>query len=76
MDIKEEALNEVVGGQSGKSSTDIKCPNCGNMVHVTMEQILKAHPFTCTHCGLTWSYDPVKSKEAIAALKRMGCAPR
>lgn len=52
----------------------LKCPQCGTFIETNIYQIIMARSLVCTHCGLVLNIDPVKSKKAIDALKKVQAA--
>ena len=49
----------------------LKCPQCSTFIETNMYQIIAARSLLCPSCGLVLNIDPVKSKKAIAALKKV-----
>lgn len=52
----------------------MKCPQCGTFIETNMYQIIAAHSLVCPQCGLVLNIDPIKSKVAIDALKKVQAA--
>lgn len=52
----------------------LKCPQCGTFIDTNIYQIIHARALVCPKCGLCLNIDPVKSKAAIDALKKVQAA--
>jgi hypothetical protein len=46
------------------------CPDCGERIVATMEQILSGAPIAC-RCGLLLRVDQVRSEETLADLREL-----
>lgn len=49
----------------------MKCPQCGSFIETNMYQIIAVRSLVCPQCGLVLNIDPIKSKAAIDALKKV-----
>lgn len=47
------------------------CPQCGELIPVTKEQIVYNNAIVCPHCNLYLKIDRQKSSKAIDALKKL-----
>ena len=47
------------------------CPNCGQMIPVSMQQILHDKALRCPCCGLLLSIDKNKSDKALMILQKV-----
>jgi predicted RNA-binding Zn-ribbon protein involved in translation (DUF1610 family) len=47
------------------------CPNCGNFIPTSIQQILFSNSLFCPSCGLRINIDKRKSDKAIEALKKI-----
>jgi transcription elongation factor Elf1 len=52
----------------------VPCPECGAVIHFTIEKLLSARPVYCSDCGLKLTLEVQKSQESLAALKRLNDA--
>lgn len=49
----------------------LKCPECGTLISVSIEQIISAGSVFCTNCFLELKIDAGKSAASINALKKL-----
>lgn len=49
----------------------LKCPECGNLISVSIEQIISAGSVYCSNCFLELKIDAGKSAASINALKKL-----
>lgn len=54
----------------------IKCPQCGILIPVSIQQILSAASIYCPQCGLRLDINRQKSARAIDALRKVEDAQR
>ena len=62
-------INEVPVEISRKPG--LKCPECGTLISVSIEQIISAGSIYCTNCFLELKIDAGKSAASIDALKKL-----
>ena len=46
------------------------CPQCGDFIPLSMQQIISDSSITCPHCGLCLNINKQESRLAINALKK------
>lgn len=49
----------------------VPCPNCGNFIPISMQQILFSNSICCPICGLSINIDKRKSDKALEMLKKI-----
>jgi len=52
------------------------CPNCGQMIPVSMQQIIHDKALRCPCCGLVLSIDKNKSDKALKILSKVDVAQK
>ena len=74
-ELTEDDLENITAGVNDNTDTPktpgLKCPNCHEIVPVTMTQLLAAGAFTCPNCNLQFDIDPTKSDKAKEALQKI-----
>lgn len=56
---------------SMSSVPGMACPQCGNRLVATMDQILASNPLICGSCGLQLTVDCEASRPALEALREL-----
>ena len=59
------------GWPAAQPSPSIPCPECGTLVVLTLEDLLRGESFTCPGCGLVPSRDKAATAQALGAAKKM-----
>lgn len=49
----------------------LKCPECGNLIVISIQQLTTYQPLSCGFCGLQLEIDQEKSAPSIAALSKL-----
>ena len=49
----------------------IRCPHCGNLIPINIQQILFSNSLFCPTCGLKLNIDKGKSDKALKALAKI-----
>lgn len=75
-ELKENTLELAIGGQGqdGTGVPGMKCPQCGEFIPTTIQQISVASCLVCPHCQLRMNIDKSASRRAIDALKKVNAA--
>jgi predicted RNA-binding Zn-ribbon protein involved in translation (DUF1610 family) len=55
---------------------DMPCPNCGNLIPTSIQQILFSNSLCCPICGLKINIDKRKSDKALEMLKKIDDAQK
>lgn len=66
-----QSPNQQYGQTLPPQRAGLKCPQCSTFIETTMYHIITARSLVCPHCGLVLNIDPVKSRKAIDALKKV-----
>lgn len=53
--INNDELEKVIGGQG--EAPHICCPNCGEIIYTSKEQLITPGSLVCTKCGLRLDVD-------------------
>ena len=84
-EITQEELDEIVGGyiptrprmeQQQQRVPGIRCPQCGNFIPTSIQQILFSQVLFCPTCGLKLNIDKRKSEKALKILEKVDEAMR
>lgn len=84
-EMTQEELDKIVGGyipdrprtqDTPQHMPGIKCPNCGNFIPSSIEQILFSRVLFCPTCGLKLNIDKRKSDKALQILAKVDEAAR
>ena len=79
-EITQEELDKIVGGyiptrprvqQQEQRMPGIRCPNCGNFIPTSIQQILFSHVLFCPTCGLKLNIDKRKADKALKILEKV-----
>ena len=78
-EMTQEELDKIVGGYVPTHPTQlqqqrvpgIQCPICGNLIPVSVHQLLFARSLQCPICGLNLFIDKKKSDKALQFLDKM-----
>lgn len=54
-----------------KRQPGLKCPECGSIIPISMNQLLQMQTVVCNNCFLTLDIVPEKSKGALEALGKL-----
>jgi hypothetical protein len=52
----------------------LECPNCKQLIKISIQSLLSGLPIPCPHCGLELSVDKNKSKETLEILSEVQIA--
>lgn len=80
MRTNEILLEKVVGGQDAaiRETTEqvpgMKCPQCGEFIPITLQQITTDTAIVCPHCNLKMNIDRTNTGKAIDALRKVKAA--
>lgn len=83
-EMTQEELDRIVGGylpnrlgaQREQHTPGIRCPICGTMIPISIQQLLYAAALHCPACGLTLFIDKKRVEKAQEALAKMDEAKR
>lgn len=83
-EMTQEELDMIVGGnipnqpqmQQQQSVPGIRCPNCSNMIPISIQQILYSKCLFCPTCGLKLNIDKRKAEYAQKILAKVDEAQR
>ncbi len=79
-EITQEELDKIVGGyiptrprmqQQLQPVPGITCPQCGNLIPTSIQQILFSRVLLCPTCGLKLNIDKKKSDKALKILAKV-----
>ena len=57
--------------QNGQRTPGIPCPNCRNLIPISIQQIINASVVFCPICGLKLDIDKRKSDKALKLLAKV-----
>ena len=84
-EITQQELDEIVGGyipnqprtqETPQHMPGMSCPNCGNFIPTSIEQILFSRLLFCPTCGMKISIDKKKADKALEILAKVDEAMR